>query len=213
MHPGALTHVSARIGDYLGALYRLRELGVEPRLSLVARELRARPAAVAKGLSQLSKRGLVEKRGTSYELTPSGLELAARVVRNHRVVERFLTDVMRSDPLGAHRLAHELEHVDGFAELADEYLGRPSVCPHGNPIPGRAVVEAVPLSRVGPGTYRVVRIGEVLGSLEWALGAGLRLNALVSVEGAAGGRLLARLGGRSLPIPLEVATFIFVVRG
>lgn len=199
-----------RAEDYLALLFRLRELEVEPRLNVVAKELRISPSTATRGLSRLSSGGLVARRGLSYDLTQEGLEAAARVVKNHRVIERFLTDVVRTDFYGAHWLAHKLEHVEEFAELVDEHLGRPATCPHGNPVPGRAVVVATPLSRVGPGTYRVVRIGELGGSLQWAAAAGLRLSAEIEVERIAGQNLVMKYSGRAFALPLEVASFIFV---
>ncbi|MEM1691773.1 MAG: metal-dependent transcriptional regulator [Thermofilaceae archaeon] len=198
--------------DYLALLYRLQELGIEPRLSMVARELGVRPVTAAKGLARLSAKGLVEKSGLGYELTPLGFERAVRVVRNHRIIERFLADVMQVDSCSVHELAHSLEHVEGFAEIVDDRLGRPTLCPHGNPVPGRASVEALPLSRVCSGVYRVARIGELGGSLRWACAVGLRLNDRIEVEGFSGRSVVVRYGGARYDLPLSVTSFIFVRR-
>lgn len=202
--------MSVRSEDYLALLYRLQELGLEPRLGLVAEELGVSPVTALKGLARLGGRGLVEKSGLRYELTPLGFERAERVVRNHRIIERFLADVMLVNPCGVHELAHSLEHVRSFAELADDRLGRPSFCPHGNPVPGRAVVEAVPLSRAGIGVYKVVRIGELGGSLQWACAVGLHLSETIEVECFSERNLLVRYGEARYALPLSVASFIFV---
>lgn len=212
MDEGAVP-VSVRVEDYLALLYRFNELGMEPRLGVIAGELDVSPVTAAKSLARLGERGFVEKSGLRYELTPLGLERAERIVKNHRVIERFLTDMMLLDPCGVHELAHSLEHVEGFADLADDRLGRPRLCPHGNPVPGRARVEALPLSRAGLGRYRVIRIGELGGSLKWACSVGLKLSDLIEVECFSGRNLLVRHGVSRLVLPLKVASFIFVERG
>ncbi len=70
-------------------------------------------------------------------LTPAGRKLAAHVLRRHRLVELFLVRTMGMDWSEVHREAEVLEHVisDRLLERMDEILGRPSVDPHGDPIP------------------------------------------------------------------------------
>jgi Mn-dependent DtxR family transcriptional regulator len=70
-------------------------------------------------------------------LTPEGLERAARVVRNHRIWELYLSRRLdiRDDHL--HRDAEDMEHAldDEVLEQIDAALGRPATDPHGRPIP------------------------------------------------------------------------------
>jgi DtxR family Mn-dependent transcriptional regulator len=74
------------------------------------------------------------------ELTPRGEREAAAIVRRHRVVERWLTDVLGLDWIAADEEAARLEYAmsDVVEERLWESLGRPDSCPHGNPIPGHA---------------------------------------------------------------------------
>ena len=202
-----------RSEDYMALLYRFREHGVEARLNVIAKELGVSSSSAAKQLAKLSLRGYVVKRGLTYALSPSGFERAEQIVRNHRVVERFLTDVMNVDLYTAHELAHSLEHVARFAALADERLGKPATCPHGNPVPGRGFSAALPLNRVGPGSFRVVRVGELGGSLEWAMSVGLRLGDLLEVDNVSDQGVLIKLRNSLQLLPLDVASFIFVERG
>src|SRR5437667_2852974 len=74
------------------------------------------------------------------------------MARRHRLLERWLTDVLGLDWARAHDEAHRLEHAlspiveDRLAEM----LGMPSTCPHGNPIPGMVALaprNPVPLSQ------------------------------------------------------------------
>ncbi len=198
--------------DYLALIYRLSEAGVEARLSVIAEELGVSAPAAAKALARLRECGYVERRGLSYRLTERGLRVAERIVRNHRVVERLLTDVLGADPREAHELAHALEHVDGLAELADRYLGMPDRCPHGNPIPARGARRGLPLSRAGRGVYRVAGLGELKRVLEWAGRVGLSVGTSVEVGGVEGDHLLVRVGSGWARLPMGIASLVYVER-
>jgi len=199
--------------DYVSAIYRFIEAGLEARLSDVARELGVTPPTAAKTLSRLEDEGYVVKRGATYLLTRKGLEVALRVIRNHRVIEKFLVEVLGVDVGEVHELAHRLEHVDEFAELLDRHLAKPDRCPHGNPIPDRGVeTRATPLSFVREGDYIVERICELGKALEyarrWRLDVGDRVRVVAATEHA----LQLQLGSRVVMMPLDVARLIFVRR-
>jgi DtxR family Mn-dependent transcriptional regulator len=70
--------------------------------------------------------------------TKDGLALAETMARRHRLLERWLTDVLELDWASAHDEAHRLEHAlsPKVEERLAKLLGMPSTCPHGNPIPG-----------------------------------------------------------------------------
>jgi DtxR family transcriptional regulator, Mn-dependent transcriptional regulator len=79
------------------------------------------------------------------------VRLAERVVRRHRLAERFLTDILGLSWAIAHQEAGKWEHVmSADVETAmDQLLGSPTTCPHGNPIPdvgvgARFVVTRIP---------------------------------------------------------------------
>src|SRR5579871_1584647 len=74
------------------------------------------------------------------ELTARGEREAAAIVRRHRVIERWLTDVLGLDWIAADEEAARLEYAmsDVVEKRLWEALGRPASCPHGNPIPGHA---------------------------------------------------------------------------
>jgi DtxR family Mn-dependent transcriptional regulator len=88
-------------------------------------------------LKRLEAEGLVE-RGEQKEaiLTPSGIERAERVVRKHRIIERFLTDFMGYTASESHVFADEMgdTFTDEMIERMYERLGRPDRCPHGWPV-------------------------------------------------------------------------------
>jgi DtxR family Mn-dependent transcriptional regulator len=101
------------------------------------------------------------------QLTPKGRRLAERVVRRHRLAERFLTDILQLSWAEAHHEAGKWEHVisESVEVAMSKVLGDPTTCPHGNPIPGSDYQEpdAGPLAEIpvgGPFTVR--RITEEL---------------------------------------------------
>ena len=79
------------------------------------------------------------------------MRLAERVVRRHRLAERFLTDMLGLSWAEAHKEAGKWEHVisDRVDAAISRVLDNPTTCPHGNPIPGTgyAPPDAVPLVR------------------------------------------------------------------
>ena len=203
---------AVRSEDYLALLYRLGEAGIEARLSAIADELMVKAPTAAKALAKLREKEYVERRGLSYFLTEKGLKVAERIVRNHRIAERLLTDVLEVDPRDAHELAHTLEHVDELARLADRYLGMPDRCPHGNPVPARGQPLGLPLSRAGKGVFRVARLGELREVLEWASRLGLKVGSRVEVEGVESNYLLVGIEGSRVRLPMDVASLVYVER-
>ena len=102
----------------------------------VAEMLGVSRASAGEMLKRLEAEGLVE-RGEQLEaiLTPEGAERAKRVVRKHRIIERFLTDFMGYTAAESHVHADELgdTFTDEMIERINERLGRPDRCPHGWP--------------------------------------------------------------------------------
>lgn len=127
--------------NLLADLYRLGEPAQDwtrdrtvPAMAAV-RELPARQ--LAKTAAQLRARGWLEPVGTSWRLTPAGLEEARRVVRNHRLWELFLARRLELAPDHLHRDAEEMEHTLPPAVVAEleQLLGQPDLDPHGEAIP------------------------------------------------------------------------------
>ena len=105
---------------------------------------------------------------TPYEgarLTDSGQRLALKVIRRHRLLERFLAETLTMTWDEVHEEAEHMEHAasERLIDRIDAYLGYPAVDPHGDPIPradgSLAETEGVPLARCQPGQhFRVVRV-------------------------------------------------------
>ena len=104
----------------------------------IASALDVAPGTVTAMMKTLSESGLVEYEPYSgVRLTPAGHKLAIHVLRRHRLIELFLVEVLDLDWSEVHAEAELLEHAvsDRLIERIDEMLGRPSVDPHGDPIP------------------------------------------------------------------------------
>ena len=105
--------------------------------SRVAEMLGVSRASAGEMLKRLEAEGLVE-RGEQKEaiLTPEGAERRKRVVRKHRIIERFLTDFMGYTAAESHVHADELgdTFTDEMIERINDRLGGPDRCPHGWPV-------------------------------------------------------------------------------
>jgi DtxR family Mn-dependent transcriptional regulator len=89
-------------------------------------------------IKALSESGLVRYEPyMGVRLTPAGEKLAGLVLRRHRLIELFLVKVLNMSWAEVHDEAEQLEHAvsEHLIDRIDEMLGRPSVDPHGDPIP------------------------------------------------------------------------------
>ena len=157
------------------------------------------------------------------ELTKRGDEAAAAIVRRHRIVERWLTDVLGLDWVTADAEAERLEHA--VSQVVEETLyrtlGQPKTCPHGNPIPGHSTMRAneVRLSALRPGdTGTITRISEVAQReapplLQYLHERGLHPGTQLTVEEVDEvGRTMRLRAARTLTLSTETASKLSVVR-
>ena len=128
---------SEQLEEYLEAIYDIENKDGTAKTSSIAKCLRVAPASVTEALQNLSEKGYVKYvpyRGAT--LTDQGKETALRVKRRHRLLEVFLSDVLKIQCENVHDEACKMEHA-----LSDEtecalckMLHAPSRCPHGSPI-------------------------------------------------------------------------------
>jgi DtxR family Mn-dependent transcriptional regulator len=151
--------------ETLKAVYRLTtgpSGGDAAHTGDLADALGVSPGTMTATVKRLAGRRLVDyTRYRGVELTGSGRETAVAVIRRHRIVERFLADMLgyawneadRLAPLFEHELPQEVEDRLFVA------LHRPSTCPHGFPIPAPEVMdipEMPPLYALEPGDVATV---------------------------------------------------------
>ncbi|MEO6587854.1 MAG: metal-dependent transcriptional regulator [Pyrinomonadaceae bacterium] len=133
--------VSPSKEDYLKAIWTLSERDTERHevgTNNLAEQLQVSPPAVSKMLKQMEQQSLVAHLPYyGVSLTEKGRTLAIRIVRRHRLLELFLSEVLKYPSDAVHDEAEHLEHhiSDEFERRMDALLGFPKSCPHGSPIP------------------------------------------------------------------------------
>ena len=152
--------------EYCEAIWELREDDIEVIQARIAERLEVSRPAVSEMIRKMESDGLVELTD-SIALTDKGRSLAERVVRRHRLAERFLTDILGLSWAEAHDEAGKWEHVisEPVETALARVLGEPTTCPHGNPIPGAGyeAPETTPLAELAVGTrFTINRIPEEL---------------------------------------------------
>jgi len=218
------------VDEYLETIYFLAFPIVEyqtsapgsPTLaSRVAEMLGVSRASAGEMLKRLEADGLVE-RGAHKEalLTASGRERAERVVRKHRIIERFLTDFMGYTAAESHVHADELgdTFTDDMIVRIDERLGHPDRCPHGWPVDTEAEQaenrDLAPLSALEPGSRAtIVRLAEHDGDLlHWFYDQGLVPEREIELEAAhpEAGQFTVRLNGDKRAVSEKAAAGLFV---
>ncbi len=124
--------------EYLEAILDLESRNGAAKTSALSRRLGVAPASVTEALQRLSRAGMVRyRRYRGASLTQLGQKRAERIKRKHRLLEVFLTRVLRMRPRKAHHEACRMEHSlsDDTERALCRSLGGPDSCPHGSPIP------------------------------------------------------------------------------
>lgn len=123
--------------EYCEAIWELREDEIDVIQARIAERLEVSRPAVSEMIRRMEQEGLIDV-GSTITLTVAGKTLAERVVRRHRLAERFLTDILGLSWADAHTEAGKWEHVisEPVEHALSRVLGDPTTCPHGNPIPG-----------------------------------------------------------------------------
>lgn len=140
------------VQDYLKAIHRLggAEQGVPS--GKIAGALGVKAPSVTGMLKRLADAGWIEySAGEGAKLSAAGLAEALRVIRRHRLVELFLTQVLKLDWSEVDAEAEALEHAISprLEQAIADYLGEPHEDPHGHPIPSSAgVLKARNLKRL-----------------------------------------------------------------
>lgn len=212
---------SQAVEDYVAAIWRITLDGGLATTSEVARRLGVTPASTSHMFKRLAEQGLVAYREYSgVSLTADGERAAAGYVRRHRVIERFLVDLLSIPWDRVDAYADQMEHAlpDEVIDRLEAVMDYPDTCPHGHPIPapsGKIVAEpAVAIAELTPGSHaRVVRVDEKDPELlrylqERGLVPGSKLQ-LVQRD-ATGQTLTLAIGGQQHVVGPRVAEAVFV---
>src|SRR2546428_11523091 len=130
----------------------------------IARAMQLSAPTVHEMVGRLERDGYITRdKEKTIAFTPSGAERAEEIVRRHRMIERFLTDVLGVPWDEVHEEAERLEHAMSpvLEERMLAAIGDAKTCPHGHPIVEGAREPGVPLADVEPGaSVRVLRFAD-----------------------------------------------------
>ncbi|MGZ5320507.1 MAG: metal-dependent transcriptional regulator [Solirubrobacterales bacterium] len=147
--------------EYLQTMFWLEEAGLPITGANIARAMQLSPPTVHEMIGRLETDGYVERsEDKSLGFTAKGRTEAEAIVRRHRLIERFLTDVLGIPWDEVHEEAERLEHAMSpvLEERMLAAIGDAKTCPHGHPIVEGAREEGVLLADVEPGaSVRVLR--------------------------------------------------------
>lgn len=212
------------IAHYLEAIYYIRAEGEAVRSARLADWLGVSRPTVTAALGRMHRDGMVRfNTRKEIELTQRGDTAAAAIVRRHRIVERWLTDVLGLDWVTADAEAERLEHAISQAVEEKLYraLGNPKTCPHGNPIPGHATMRdnELRLSALKAGqTGTITRISEVAQReapplLQYLHDRGLKPGTRIQVQEVDEvGQTIQLRAARTLTLSTDTASKLSVVR-
>src|SRR5215216_4468611 len=123
--------------EYLQTIFWLQEAGLPMSAANVARAMQLSAPTVHEMLGRLERDGYISRNAEKrIEFTAQGLEHATDIVRRHRLIERFLTDVLGIPWDEVHEEAERLEHAMSPVLEARMLaaIGDAKTCPHGHPI-------------------------------------------------------------------------------
>lgn len=144
--------------EYLQTIFWLMEAGLPITGANIAKAMQLSPPTVHEMIKRLERDGYVTRSADKIlHLTDEGRAEAEQITRRHRMIERFLTDVLGIPWDEVHEEAERLEHAMSpvLEERMRAAIGEANTCPHGHPIDG-VREEGAPLADVDIGAEVVV---------------------------------------------------------
>ena len=213
-----MSHDQATVAEeeYLQIMYWLQEAGLPMTGANIARAMQVSAPTVHEMIGRLEADGYVTRAADkSLAFTDSGKEHAAQIVRRHRLIERFLTDVFDIPWDQVHEEAERLEHW--MSPVVEERMlraiGDAKTCPHGHPIYEGAREEGVPLADVEEGaSVRVLRFeNEAEDLLHYLKDTGLHPGLEGTLARTGGDEVVLETDGHSHSVTRSVAETVSVV--
>ena len=128
--------------------------------------MKVSPASVTEMMQRLAEMGYVQyEKYKGVTLTDSGNQIGTKIKRKHRLMERFLYDVIGLEKKDCHEEACRMEHTlsDESERRICQLMNNPKTCPDGDPIPecndncALCVSEpSLPLSEIPKGEHGVI---------------------------------------------------------
>jgi DtxR family Mn-dependent transcriptional regulator len=211
----AAEHATVAEEEYLESLFWLFEAALPMTGANLARAMRLSAPTVHEMLGRLERDGYIARdSGRTIEFTPAGREHAELVVGRHRMIERFLTDVVGVPWDDVHEEAEKLEHAmtPRFEAYMREAVGDAETCPHGHPIKVGARVDGVPLADCEVGAaVRILRLeNEAEDLLHYLKHAGVEPGMTGTVTASDGEIVKVDSDGRTVSVTHSVAETVSV---
>jgi DtxR family transcriptional regulator, Mn-dependent transcriptional regulator len=202
--------------EYLQIIYWLQEAGLPLTGANIARAMQVSAPTVHEMIGRLEADGYVTRAADkSLSFTKSGREQASQIVRRHRLIERFLTDVFDIPWDQVHEEAERLEHWMSpvVEERMLKAIGDSKTCPHGHPIFEGARETGVPLADVEEGAeVRILRFeNEAEDLLHYLKASGLHPGLEGTLSSSGADEVVLAAGASSYSVTRSVAETVSVV--
>jgi len=209
-------HATVAEEEYLQTIFWLHEAGLPMTGANVARAMQLSAPTVHEMVGRLERDGYIT-RGSDRALafTDSGREHAEQIVRRHRMIERFLTDVLGIPWDDVHEEAERIEHAMSpvLEERMFAAIGDAKTCPHGHPIEAGSRIQGVPLADCEPGaSIQVLRFeNEAEELLHYLHDHDVNPGLKGTFVSAGDDEITIELGGREITLTRSVAETVSVV--
>jgi DtxR family Mn-dependent transcriptional regulator len=143
------THATPAEEEYLQSLFWLFEAGLPMTAANLVRAMQLSAPTVSQMIGRLERDNLIQRDAERViSFTEEGRAAAERIVSRHRMIERFLTDVVGVPWDDVHEEAEHLEHAmtPRFEAYVRSAVGDAATCPHGHPIKVGERIDGVPLA-------------------------------------------------------------------
>ena len=204
--------------EYLQSLFWLHEAGLPMTGANLSRAMQLSAPTVHEMIGRLERDGyIVRDTDKTIAFSGRGAAHAEGVVRRHRLIERFLTDVLGIPWDEVHEEAERLEHAMSpvLEERMLAAIGDAKTCPHGHPIAAGSRIAGVPLADVQPGaSVRVLRFeNEAEDLLHYLKESGIEpgMEGTVAVPSGDDEVVIEAAGGRRCALTASVAETVSVV--
>jgi DtxR family transcriptional regulator, iron-dependent repressor len=202
--------------EYLQILFWLQEAGLPMTGANVARAMQLSAPTVHEMIGRLERDGYITRGADrAIAFTEDGAEHAEGIVRRHRLIERFLTDVLGVPWDEVHEEAERLEHAMSpvLEERMLAAIGDAKTCPHGHPIAAGTRLAGVPLADVEVGaSVRVLRFeNEAEDLLRYLKASGFEPGLEGRVAERDEAKVVVESGGARLALTPSVAETVSVI--
>ena len=202
--------------EYLESLFWLYEAGLPMTGANLSRAMQLSAPTVHEMLGRLERDGYIA-RGSDRAIafTEQGREHAERLVSRHRMIERFLTDVVGVPWDEVHEEAEKLEHAmtPRFEAYVRAAVGDARTCPHGHPIRVGERIHGVPLADCGAGAeVTILRLeNEAEDLLHYLKDAGIEPGMRGEIVANDGDEVSVRSGDHLATVSWSVAETVSVL--